>query len=269
MTLQVGYAQKTITPSLERPVYLAGFGQNRRAESVHDDLTVRALALAHGQACLVWAALDLIGLGRHGCQEIERRVNEQVPGTRLLLACTHTHHGPDTIGLWGPDQATSGVDGEYLARLKDDVVAAVIEALAQLQPTHLRATSAQVTGVARNARDPEILDEELTCLQFCHADTDAALVSWLVYPCHPEVLWDDNPHVTSDYVGPLRRAVEAETAAPCLVMVGAIGGMMTPDVEEHSFAEAERMGQTLARAAIDALSAAQALPVERLEHRCH
>jgi hypothetical protein len=42
MTLQAGYAQATITPALERPVYLAGFGRNRRALTVHDDLFVRA-----------------------------------------------------------------------------------------------------------------------------------------------------------------------------------------------------------------------------------
>ena len=94
---------------LERPVYLAGFGQNRRAQSVHDDLCVRALALVFGETRVDVAALDLIGLGRRYCQEIERRVNEAEPGTRTLLSCTHTHHGPDTIGLWGPDTITSGV----------------------------------------------------------------------------------------------------------------------------------------------------------------
>jgi hypothetical protein len=268
-TLQIGYAQKTITPSLERPVYLAGFGQNRRAESVHDDLYVRALALEGSHVSLVWAALDLIGLGRQHCQEIERRVNERAPGSRLLLACTHTHHGPDTIGLWGPDQTTPGVDRGYLARLKDDVTATAAAALAQLQPAHLRAASVQVAGLARNARDPDILDEELTCLQFYRPETGAALATWLIYPCHPEVLWGENPHITSDYIDALRRAVEAETAAPCLAMVGAIGGMMTPDVEEHSFAESEQMGQALAQAALGALSSAQAVPIGQLEHRCH
>jgi hypothetical protein len=269
MTLQVGYAQATITPALERPVYLAGFGRNRTAESVHDDLYARALALVQGETRLIVAALDLIGLGRQHCRAIEQRINQRAPGTPLFLTCTHTHHGPDTIGLWGPNMATSGVDADYLANLKDKIVATTLAAQAQLQPAYLRSASIQVTGVAKNARDPEILDEELTCLQFCHPQTGAVLATWLVYPCHPEVLWEKNPHITSDYVGPLRRTVEAETAAPCLSMVGAIGGMMTPDAEEHSFAEAEKMGNTLARAALDALSGAQATPVGRLDHARH
>jgi hypothetical protein len=269
MTLEIGYAQDTITPALDRPVYLAGFGRDRRAESVHDDLYVRALALQYGQTRLVVAALDLIGLGRLHCQEIERRINDQVPGIRLWLSCTHTHHGPDTIGLWGPDLATPGVDLEFVGALKDTVTQVSLEALGRVQPVSMRSISVQVPGVAKNARDPRILDEELTCLQFClrsAADEAATLVTWLVFPCHPEVLGDNNPHITSDYVDGLRREVEAQTAAPCLVTVGAIGGMMTPDVEAHSFSESEQMGRALAHAALRALSQALARPVEFLAY---
>ncbi len=269
MTLRIGYAQETITPALDRPVFLAGFGQNRRAQTIHDHLYVRVLALRRGDTCLVVAALDLIGLGRRHCQEIEQRVNEQAPGTRLWLSSTHTHHGPDTIGFWGPDMTTSGVDPEYMAELKDKVVATILAALDRWQPAYLRSTSVQVTGLAKNARDPEILDQELTCLQFCQPDTAAPLVTWLIYPCHPEVLWEHNPHITSDYPHALRRTVEAETGAPCLFMSGAIGGMMTPDVEDHSFEEAEGMGRALAQAALGALGTAAAAPVDRLEYARH
>ena len=262
----VGYAQQTITPSLGRAVYLAGFGQNRLAQAVHDDLYVRALAMAFKGTRVVLAALDLLGLSRSHCREIDRRVNERAPDTRLILACTHTHHGPDTLGLWGPDTATPGIDPDYLASLKDKVVDTVLAALGQLQPAWLRSTSVCVPGVAKNARDPHIIDDELTCVQFCHPQRGAALASALIFPCHPEVLWEHNPHVTSDYPGFLRREVEAETGAPSLFFAGALGGMMTPDVEDHSFAEAETMGHALARAALDALRGVEATTVETLEH---
>ena len=272
----VGYAQQTITPSLEGGgrVYLAGFGHNRVAQTVHDDLYVRALALEQalsgplsgGDVRLVLAALDLIGLSRHHCLEIERRVNERAPGTRLILACTHTHHGPDTIGFWGRNMLSSGVDRDYIRGLKDRITETVLEALSRRRPVLLRSGSVRVPGVARNARDPEIVDNELTCLRFCRTDGGEPLATVLIFPCHPEVLWDDNPHVTADYPGFLRRWVEAETGAPCIFFAGAIGGMMTPDVQEHTFVEAERMGETLARAAAGALSQAEAAPVGRLAH---
>ena len=199
-------------------------------------------------------------------QEIEKRVNERAPGTRLILASTHTHHGPDTIGMWGRNVISSGVDREYLGNLKDKAVGTVLEALGRPQPALLHCSSVHVPGVARNARDPETVDDELTCLQFCHREGGDSLATMLIFPCHPEVLWDHNPHVTSDYPGFLRQQVETETGAPCLFFAGALGGMMTPDVQEHSFAEADQMGKTLARAALDALSQADAMEVTKLEH---
>lgn len=52
--MQVGTAQTVITPALDRPIYLAGFGQNRRAQTVHNDLYVRALALERDNTRWLW-----------------------------------------------------------------------------------------------------------------------------------------------------------------------------------------------------------------------
>ena len=48
--LQVGFAEVDITPDVdrERPVWIAGYGQNRRATGVHDRLFARAVVLSHG-----------------------------------------------------------------------------------------------------------------------------------------------------------------------------------------------------------------------------
>ena len=62
--MNIGYAQNIITPALDRPVYLAGFGNNRRAKTIHDDLYVRAFAIQTAKTTLVLVALDLIGLFR-------------------------------------------------------------------------------------------------------------------------------------------------------------------------------------------------------------
>ena len=45
--LRAGAAKRVITPDLEKfaPVYMAGFGHNRRATSIHDDLWARCFAL--------------------------------------------------------------------------------------------------------------------------------------------------------------------------------------------------------------------------------
>jgi hypothetical protein len=258
----VGYAQDIITPSLDRPVYLAGFGQNRRAESVHDDLYVRALALRSPERTLVLCGLDLIGFFRQNVQEVIRRVRGQVAGLNppeVLIAALHPHHGPDTMGLWGADDRTSGADPVYLAGLKDTITATILSALAAAtkESPAMKAASLHVPGLAKNARDPEIVDDELTVLQFLDPE-GRPLVTLFDFPCHPEVLWEHNPHISADYPGVLRREVEQDTHAPCLFFSGALGGMMTPDVRDHSFEEVEAMGQALARAGLKALEAAPA-----------
>ena len=255
--MNIGYSQHVITPSLDRPVYLAGFGNNRRATTIHDDLYVRALAIHDGNATLVLVALDLIGFFRPDVYEVIEtlKVSEtfRVLTPQVVIASTHTHHAPDTMGLWGRDAKTRGVDEEYLSAVKQKIADVILASLSTLKPASVKWTSVHVPGLAKNARNPEILDNELTLLQFLDTD-NSPLVTFFDFPCHPEVLWELNPNITSDYVGYLREEVEKQTGAPCIFFSGALGGMMTPDVKDHSFEEAELMGKKLAEEGLASLS---------------
>jgi hypothetical protein len=251
--LQLGYSQAIITPSFEHPVFLAGFGQNRRAETVHDDLTVRVMALKDDHTTLILVALDLIGFFSPDVLEVSRRIHTKAPEVQVILASTHTHHAPDTMGLWGPDARHSGVNQGYMSSLKEQIISTVLSSLENTQAVNLKTACVHVPGVAKNARDPEIVDDELTTAQFCQAQTTQPVVSLFNFPCHPEVLWEHNPHITADYPGVLRRKVEESTGAPCIFFSGALGGMMTPNVVEHSFEEAEQMGTSLAHIGLEAL----------------
>lgn len=249
--MKIGYAQNVITPSPDGPVYLAGFGQNRRASTIHDDLYVRALAMQTENITLVLVALDLIGFFRPDVYEAIHSVNR--PDVQIVIASTHTHHGPDTMGLWGPDDRTRGVDEAWMSATKQRVVEAIHASLSTLGPAYVKWTSVHVPGLIKNARNPEIIDDELTLLQFTAAD-GRSLTTFCNFPCHPEVLWEHNPHITSDYVHYLREEVEKQTSAPCIFFAGALGGMMTPDVTDHSFEEAGFMGKKLAEEGLKALS---------------
>ena len=253
MMLQLGYSQAIITPLLDQPIFLAGFGQNRRAETVHDDLSFRAMALKDDHTTLILAALDLIGFFSPDVLEVTRRIQTKAPGVQVVLASTHTHHGPDTMGLWGPDSSHSGVNLGYMAALKEQIISTMLSSLENMQAVNLKSGCVHVPGVAKNARDPEIMDDELTTAQFCHAETTQPVVTLFNFPCHPEVLWEHNPHISADYPGVLRGKVEESTGAPCIFFSGALGGMMTPDVINHSFEEAEQMGSKLAHVGLEAL----------------
>jgi hypothetical protein len=251
--IQAGYAQAAITPALDRPVYLAGFGNNRRAESVHDELTVRALALQSETTTLALVALDLIGFFRRDVYDVIRAVQTTHPRAQVLIASTHTHHGPDTLGLWGPNAGIRGVDEAWLSATKATIAATIQTALVGLEPVTAAWAEAEVPRWVKNARNPEIVDATLTALQVTR-DDGRVLATLVNYPCHPEVLWEHNPHITADYVHALREETLRQTGAPALFFAGALGGMLTPDVVDHSFAEAEAMGVALAEAGLAALA---------------
>jgi hypothetical protein len=101
--MNVGYAQDVITPSLDRPVYLAGFGQNRRAETIHDDLYVRALAISDSSRTVILCSLDLIGFFRKSAYEVIEalKVSEtfRALSPDVIITSIHPHHGPDTMGM--------------------------------------------------------------------------------------------------------------------------------------------------------------------------
>ena len=62
--LQVGMAAADVTPPLrdDRPMWMAGYGQGRRATGVHDPLMARALVLSDGERRVAIVGVDSIGL---------------------------------------------------------------------------------------------------------------------------------------------------------------------------------------------------------------
>ncbi len=259
--MKIGYAQNVITPSLDRPVYLAGFGQNRRATTIHDDLYVRALAIQTEDITLMLVALDLIGFFRPDVLQVFETLQAskafKVPNPQIVIASTHTHHGPDTMGLWGPDDKTRGVDEVWMSATRQTIADTIAASVVDLRPASAKWTSVHVPGLIKNARNPEILDHELTLLQFVSED-ETPLLTCMNLPCHPEVLWEHNPNITADYVHTLREETERRTGAPCMFFAGALGGMMTPDVKDHSFEEADSMGRKLAEEGVKALEVTSA-----------
>lgn len=265
--MEIGYAQSIITPDLSRPVFLAGFGHNRRARSVHDDLFARALVIKDAGRSLVLCALDVIGLFRPDVLDIVNRVQVHEPGTQAIIASTHTHHGPDTLGLWGPTLFKRGVDQSYMAFLKEKTIETILTACKTTENCpRVKATATQVEGVAKNARNPAVVDNEMVCVQFLK-DNDRPFVTLVNFPCHPEVLWEHNPHITSDYPSTLRTTVEQVSGSSCIFFAGALGGMMTPDVVDHSFEEADLMGKTLANRALESLSLAKSIDLTSWSRR--
>jgi len=249
--LEVGVAKAKLTP--EQPgQWIAGYGDNRPAEGNHDDIWTRALALSDGETTIVIVANDLIGLFYPDTREIAAQV-QGVPPDNVVITCTHVHSAPDVLGLWGPNRMTRGVDEAYLALVKARIAETINAALGARQPARLRFARAEApprTGY--NCRERELIDPEISLLQAVTVD-GAPLCTLVNYACHPEVLQTESRLITSDYVHYLRDEMESAGAGDVLFVNGALGGMVTPEIEDSSFAEAERVGRALGTAALDGL----------------
>jgi hypothetical protein len=218
-----------------------------------------------GETRSVLAACDVVGLFRPEVQAIEIALQERgaAPET-LIVACTHNHQGPDTLGLWGPDRQTSGVDPQYMAWLQAQIADSVESALGALRPARLRAAVVRAPrGVVKNIRDPGILDDDLACLRV-ETPQGRPLATMLNFAAHPEAMGPHNTLVSSDFPHYLRETVESTDGGTCLFFSADLGGMMTPDVAGNSWEEIERVGRCLAECALEALDGAPLLEVDHL-----
>src|SRR4051794_19626668 len=59
--LEVGFGEADITPKIgDKPVYIAGFGQNRKATKAHDPLFARAVVFKDAKKKVALVAVDLV-----------------------------------------------------------------------------------------------------------------------------------------------------------------------------------------------------------------
>ncbi len=250
-SLRVGVAKAAISP--EKPgQFIGGWGENRVAIGNHDDVWTRAMAISDGETTVVFVANDLVGLFFPVTREIAGNV-EGAAADNIVITCTHVHSAPDVLGLWGPDETTTGVDPEYLAMVKQRAARVINAAIADMRPAKLRfakTTAPEKTGYNANERD--LIDREISIMQAVSPDGEP-ICTLVNYACHPEVLRKPSPWITSDFVHYLREQMEAAGAGDVLFANGALGGMVTPEIEEPVFEEAERIGKALADAILDAM----------------
>ena len=273
---RAGAFKTIISPPLQDrpPVYMAGFGHNRVAKTVHDDLFARCLAFSAGAKPLVVCEVDLIGFF---LDDVER-VRAKVPDADVVVASTHVHEGPDTMGLWGPDVGTSGIDDGYNSFVVDRIAEAAHGAIAALEPaTPALAVvhSAELDTFIDDDRPPVVHDPDLIILSLTGKSGKpiATAVNWAN---HPETLGSRNKQISADYPGFFYKRLEAKLGGMAVLWNGAVGGMQSPlgakikdpatgsIAAENSFRKNEVLGERIADLAADAVRAAQPVRIDRV-----
>lgn len=247
-----GAASRTITPPLaERPVWLAGAQRERQATAVHSPLQVRALAMRHGERVVILLSCDLIGLHLSDIEEIRSALSKHnIAADAVVLTCTGTLRGPDTLGFWG-DDGPNAIDSVYLATIKRAIEEAAIEALTFGCPVRMRSANTVVPGLP---------DVAVSAIQFERPSGEIlATLMNLDYP--PRTV---GSQISSDYVGVACQAVEQAVGGLALHVTGA-QGVRLAEAAAPSDADAEALGRAYADAVVAALRDRELESIERFE----
>ncbi len=255
-----GAAAVDITPDDPVGMPLAGFGSERLCTGLRDPLYARALVMCDGREVVAFVALDLIGLSLPRVRRI-RQLLTQRHGDGVLLACTHNHQSPDTLGLWGPAllglvPIRTGLDPDYQARIEQGVVAAVAAACDSARPARLHLAAGTFDRAGKWVHN-ERTDLRDTLLRVMHltGEGGASIATLAQYACHPETLWEHNQQMSADFCGACCRALERALGGVGLYVNGALGAMVTPALA-HQTPLAERdafvgkLGGAIGRAAV-------------------
>lgn len=234
-TYRVGAASVVITPKVAEdapPIWLAGYGIGRRATTVHDDIYARTIIIHDGTFGLAVVTCDLVGLFYGEVLQIREQVDALGLTPKLdyiVVASTHTHAGPDTIGVWGPLGRT-GLTPGYLAKVRSACVESVRKAHAGLKRATLRIATADANervGLIDDSRKPRVIDSKVTVIQA--TDTSGkVIVTFVNVPNHPEVLGSKNTKLSSDFPSTMRESVEKTFGGLAIYNTGSVGGLMTP-----------------------------------------
>ena len=244
-----GAAIRTINPEKDS-LFIAGGKANRPFIDVHDNLYVKALVVGNSKNNITLLTFDCIGLLYPQLEAIRSRIKIELPSIdpeHIVMSSTHTHSGPDVVGIWGKDLAHSGVNNKHLQLIVDRAVAAIIEASeARKLVTISYGTGSFGADWVKNISEPDELDRSVTIIKF--SDLAGKNIAMLTnFACHPTIMDDASTAASSDYVWGYYRFLESAQGGVNMFLQGAIGGWVQPEGVSHNFEQAKYYGTSLGK----------------------
>ena len=198
-------------------------------------------------------SLDLVGVldtRIHAARD--RLAGSELDPDRVIVASTHNHAGPDTLGFFGNPfdlgNPISGLDPEYQERLVDAIDTAVREAAGSMTEVSMKVgrvamrdlsdefsgaafggsnPTAKMHGLIHDIRDPVVVSDQLLVMQGTGKEDGLTVFTFTNWSGHPEVWGDNNNAISADFVGVTRDALEAEYGGTAIHLPESLGGMQS------------------------------------------
>lgn len=215
---------------------------------IHDPLYAGAVVFeSEGGQRTAIVSVDAVGISGAQIARIEKAARDVLdPDLHLIISATHTHHSPDTLGLWGA-LPKSGRNARYQQQLETAVVQAVRDAFARLVPARLTVKKGRHANSTSGLPEAERSDEFVS-MGIYSEQGDALLGTLTQWSAHPTVLRHDNNALSADFIGGFRKSMElALGAQPHIYVNGIIGNVYSQlpqtgdaDAQDDLFPEGDR-----------------------------
>jgi hypothetical protein len=221
---------------------------------VHDNLYVKAVVLSNSNNNLTILTFDCIGLLYPQLQEIRAKIKMELPSINaehIVMSSTHTHAGPDVVGIWGKDLAHSGVNDKHMQLIVNRAVEAIKEAAEIRKPVSISyGTGSFGEDWVKNISEPSELDRSVSIIKF--SDSKGKNIAMLTnFACHPTIMDDASTAASSDYVWGYYKYLDSAQGGVNMFLQGAIGGWIQPEGVPHTYDYANYYGSSLGKYAYE------------------
>lgn len=265
--LLAGTAVTDITPPLEVGLLTSSVeGLYAPFESVRLPLKARVLVLGTLKDLVALVSLDLLALNDTavgGWQRFKKALSDIIPPEKIIITCTHTHNGPESVALSGLYQTP--VYKEWLAGVQQQVRQAILHAAAAARPCYLSVAVATLEGYSMQRRiltpegvimsdavqpiAPELLDREpvdrrvhTVTFRDTGGDAIATMVHAVCHPVHEMCM----PHISAEFPGEMCLALEASGKNGMPLFLNGAAGDINPPTVSAGPAFAQQHGRALA-----------------------
>jgi hypothetical protein len=221
---------------------LGGGGNNPRYfDHVADPVTARAMVVSNGHRTVAVEVVDQEGLFNVYQQRIRAKV--RADGYRLsniFISATHDESAPDSMGLGGVSQTTSGVNNYWVNYLVDQSARAIERAYRARRRATIRYTEVLEPDNVRQCWSsyPFVDDQQIPVLEAVDA-RGRAIVTLASVSQHDETLGfnggtpaldAENNWVSADWVNFFRSTLQRKLGGLAIEMAGSVGSVESPEV---------------------------------------
>jgi LmbE family N-acetylglucosaminyl deacetylase len=232
--MKCGAHKINITPKIEfGDVFIAGYATMEAplVNGVHDPIHARSLVLSDEKEQIVFISVEVVGL----LQDVIEQIKCDLMGlgfksSRIFVFSTHTHAGPDTMGMWGPFIGKSGVNHRYMLFLRQQIVKSVENSLKNMQPVDICYGNKNIKDLIENFRPVKNIEDTLHIIEF--KQNSQVIATLWTYPAQPEITDRQNVQISGDYPGLVSSRIEKKIGGIALFGLGLCGSQSPIYVEE-------------------------------------